>query len=202
MELAAAGRCPRSGRAAAGPPFNPHSSNRTTVTKDATMPPRASRILLLACLLPAAMLAIPPSRAQAPAGERWALLIGVEQYERSDISRLEFAVKDVKAVASSLARNAGFSDERVQIMTSDVRAAEDPRHPSDTNILVALERLAEKSGRTTPSSSIFRGTDFRKMARPIWGRSTPIPARAPPSNEARCRCRNCRRSWADSGRAR
>lgn len=108
------------------------------------------------------MLAIPPSRAQAPAGERWALLIGVEQYERSDISRLEFAVKDVKAVASSLARNAGFSDERVQIMTSDVRAAEDPRHPSDTNILVALERLAEKVGPDDTFLFYFSGHGFQK----------------------------------------
>src|SRR5579871_1480447 len=75
-------------------------------------------------------------------GKKWAVLIGIEEYERSnDISPLKFAVKDVNAIARNL-QNLGYELANVRIMTSAIKDPNDPLRPTNDNVIGTLERLA------------------------------------------------------------
>lgn len=127
-----------------------------------------NRVCFLLLLVASILVAI-PYPARAAGGARWALLIGIEEYDRSDISRLEFAVKDVNAVAAALAKHAGFRQDHVEVMTSQVKRADDPACPTNTNILVALDRLAERIGPDDTFLLYFSGHGFQKGDRTFLG---------------------------------
>jgi len=68
---------------------------------------------------------------------KWALLIGIDDYERA--TPLRFARADVRALAHSLEETCGFASGRIQLLDDGIRSREDVTH---TGIIGALENLA------------------------------------------------------------
>src|SRR5215510_5917974 len=54
--------------------------------------------------------------------KRWALLIGVDKYEDSNISSLKGAANDARTLHESLIRSAGFPEDQVIVLSSDAPA--------------------------------------------------------------------------------
>jgi hypothetical protein len=54
-----------------------------------------------------------------PKAKRYALVIGVDEYQDEQISRLSGATNDAKAVADALVRYAGFPSDQVILLASD-----------------------------------------------------------------------------------
>src|SRR6266403_2261289 len=66
----------------------------------------------------ARLLTQPEVSALPAAGKRWALIIGVNDYEK-DISPLRGSVNDAKALKEVLIRYAGFPANQITMMTTD-----------------------------------------------------------------------------------
>ncbi len=74
-----------------------------------------------------------------PAGpKRFALIIGVDKYDDSQITTLGGAANDAKALKDALVRYAGFGEEQVTLLASDQPAE---RQPTRGNILRRLSNL-------------------------------------------------------------
>jgi tetratricopeptide (TPR) repeat protein len=69
-------------------------------------------------------------------GGRWAVLVGVDQYQRPDVPRLQGAVADAKAIAEAAIRYAGFPAKQVFVLTSDA-----PTKPTASVILDTFNGL-------------------------------------------------------------
>jgi hypothetical protein len=77
-----------------------------------------------------------------PAKEkRWALIVGIDKYER-DVSTLQGAVNDAKALKNVLINYAGFPENQIILLTSD--ATDPDQLPKKENILVALNEMISK----------------------------------------------------------
>lgn len=76
------------------------------------------------------------------APSKWALLVGINDYENENLSDLQFAAQDVKTVADELRKNAGFAPEKVKVMTTDLDMAS-MLYPSANNIIAQLQLLAD-----------------------------------------------------------
>ena len=70
--------------------------------------------------------------------KRYALVIGVDEYQDEQISRLSGATNDAKAVADALVRYAGFPSDQVILLASD---QPQQRQPNRGNILQYLSNL-------------------------------------------------------------
>ncbi|HKP85887.1 MAG TPA: tetratricopeptide repeat protein [Blastocatellia bacterium] len=70
--------------------------------------------------------------------KRYALIIGVDQYNDAGISNLEGAANDARALEQALIKHAGFSKEQVTLLTTDQPAA---LQPTRSNILSKLDYL-------------------------------------------------------------
>jgi formylglycine-generating enzyme required for sulfatase activity len=70
--------------------------------------------------------------------ERFALIIGVDRYEDSQINPLQGAANDARAVRNALIQYAGFPADQVALLTSDQTS---PRQPTRGNILRRLSNL-------------------------------------------------------------
>jgi uncharacterized caspase-like protein len=82
----------------------------------------------------------PPSVNTLPVGtKRWALLIGVDRYDDSNITPLRGAANDAHALRETLVKYAGFPAEQVVVL-STAEPAE--RQPTRTNVLKRLSNLA------------------------------------------------------------
>ena len=76
---------------------------------------------------------------QLPArAKRFALVIGVDEYQDTQISRLSGATNDAKALADALVRYAGFPRDQVILLASDQPTE---RQPTRGNILRRLSNL-------------------------------------------------------------
>jgi hypothetical protein len=73
--------------------------------------------------------------------KRWALIVGIDKYEK-DISTLQGAVNDAKALKEVLVKYAGFPENQVIVLTSDSTDADE--QPKKENILVALNDMISK----------------------------------------------------------
>jgi hypothetical protein len=71
--------------------------------------------------------------------KRFALVIGVDQYNDKEIGQLKGAATDARTLAKTLEANAGFPAEQIVLLTSD-QVGE--RHSSRANILRELSDLA------------------------------------------------------------
>ena len=98
-------------------------------------------------------------------GKKWALLIGVEEYENPDISSLRFAVKDVLAVSKSLSR-LGY---QVYTMTSAETGVGNLKRPTNINVLKALDRLSEDVREGDTFLLYFTGHGFSKDGQGFLG---------------------------------
>ena len=98
-------------------------------------------------------------------GKSVALLIGVEEYENPDISRLRYAVKDVTAVGALLEKRLGYAS--VRVMTSDTR---DVRlKPTNINIIKALDAVAAEVSINDTFLLYFSGHGFSKQGQSFLG---------------------------------
>jgi len=74
-----------------------------------------------------------------PAGsKRYALVIGVDQYEDSQINKLDGAGNDAKAIVEALVQYAGFPRDQVKLLTSDQPLE---RRPTRNKILRQLSNM-------------------------------------------------------------
>jgi hypothetical protein len=70
--------------------------------------------------------------------KRFALVVGVDEYQDEQISRLSGATNDAKALAEALVRYAGFPADQVILLASD---QPQQRQPNRGNILQYLSNL-------------------------------------------------------------
>ena len=91
--------------------------------------------------------------------KRFALVIGVDEYQDEQISRLSGATNDAKALADALVRYAGFPPDQVILLASD---QPQQRQPNRGNILQYLWRL-----RGLPSALLFCPSASRGMSEPL-----------------------------------
>jgi len=70
--------------------------------------------------------------------KRFALVIGVDEYEDSQINKLEGASNDAKAIVEALVQYAGFPRDQVRLLTADQPAE---RRPTRNKILRQLSNL-------------------------------------------------------------
>ncbi len=78
----------------------------------------------------------------APAGKKWAIVVGVDQYQRSSVSDLKFAVSDAELFADALVNTVGLPKEQVFLYTSN--APSPGEQPRLTNLVYRLEWLNER----------------------------------------------------------
>ena len=98
-------------------------------------------------------------------GKSVALLVGVEEYENPDISRLRYAVKDVTAVGALLQKSLGYTS--VRVMTSDTR---DVRlRPTNINVIKALDSVTAEVGTNDTFLLYFSGHGFSKQGQSFLG---------------------------------
>jgi sulfatase modifying factor 1 len=95
-------------------------------------------------------------------GKKWAMLIGIEEYDRAEISHLDFAVNDVNAIARVLQQNLGYEAANVRTMTSAIKDANDANRPTNDNVIATLERLAKSVGPDDTFLFYFTGHGFNK----------------------------------------
>ena len=74
----------------------------------------------------------------APAGKRWAVVIGIDDYQ--DLGKLTTARNDAKALAQTLIENGGYAENRVILLTDD--AAESQNRPTMATLRKRIENTA------------------------------------------------------------
>jgi hypothetical protein len=72
--------------------------------------------------------------------KRWALIVGVDEYEK-DVSSLKGGVNDAKALKDVLVKQAGFPESQVILLTTEAAATRD-QLPTRVNILEELDNLS------------------------------------------------------------
>jgi uncharacterized caspase-like protein len=77
----------------------------------------------------------------ADEGKRWAVVVGVNDYRRTSVTDLKYAVNDARLFADALTGVQGFSPERVFVFTSDTE--DSSSRPRLTNLVYRLESLKD-----------------------------------------------------------
>ncbi len=72
-------------------------------------------------------------------GRKWALLVGVSNYENPDMSSVPYAAVDIKSVSATLTAYAGYSADNVFVMTSDLKSGSN--RPTNLNVFKRLDAL-------------------------------------------------------------
>jgi uncharacterized caspase-like protein len=86
----------------------------------------------------------------APDPKKWAVVVGVNEYQRSGVSDLKYAVSDAKLFAEALTNEIGVPKNQLFLYTTD---ATDPSSmPRLTNLVYRLEWLKE---RVKPTDTVF-----------------------------------------------
>lgn len=119
------------------------------------------KILRRSVLLAAIVLIIVPSvhaasrdigvgdvRALPAAAKRWALVVGVNDYHDSQITSLDGAANDARALAGALVDHSGFPTDQVVVLATD---EPEERQPTRANVLFHLSNLA----RLVPKDGLF-----------------------------------------------
>ena len=94
-------------------------------------------------------------------GEKWALLIGVEQYQSDDIRPLNFTLRDVAALQKTLPLT-GFAPDHILAMTSDL-PNKNLNYPTNTNILKRLKTLKKQLNPDDTLLIYFSGHGFQEQ---------------------------------------
>ncbi len=101
----------------------------------------------------AASAAVAPGAAPAPArvvGERWAVVIGVGQYDNRAIPRLRYATADAEAVYQTLIGTAGFKKSNVLLLTDRTE-----QRPTLRNLRQALGTFLRRQPKKEDTVLIF-----------------------------------------------
>ena len=104
---------------------------------------------LLVCALAALLPCLGRVRAEPPAGDKYALLVGVHQYDKNELRDLPYAEADMTALADVL-RQAGY--KRVVLMTQSEGAKEARFLPEAAKIRATLKGMLEDLG---PDESVL-----------------------------------------------
>jgi len=94
-------------------------------------------------------------------GKKTALLIGIEQYDRPELSRVNFAIRDVQDTAKRLTA-LGFD---ARTLTSDEKSSYSPAHPSKATILKQLSQIASETGPDDILLFYYAGHEITKGGR-------------------------------------
>jgi len=78
---------------------------------------------------------------QLNTGERWAVLIGIDDYEH--IGKLQCCVADVELTAAVLREHGGYDDDRIVVMTDKAKDAR--LRPTGINIIQRLAEVLKKA---------------------------------------------------------
>jgi hypothetical protein len=112
----------------------------------------------LMALLAVALFAVP-----SMAAEKYAILVGINEYqEDAELSRLNFAINDVHALAQSLEK-VGYDADHIHVLTSD---ADDSTQPTKTNLIRTLQKVIQQVGSQSDASLmvVFSGHGFNSGA--------------------------------------
>ncbi|NLC55968.1 MAG: tetratricopeptide repeat protein [Armatimonadetes bacterium] len=95
------------------------------------------------------------------ASQKWAVLVGVNQYESKEITPLRFSVRDVRAIHEVLVdpKRAGFPPANVVLLTDD--QAERQKHPTRRNVYDALYFLEQNAKPEDLVVIYYSGHGFR-----------------------------------------
>lgn len=121
------------------------------------------KVLWLACtLLFCAILCSTSIVRAAPnaAPTKWAILVGIDQYQNDEISTLRYAVADTKAMKDALI-GAGFPASNVFTMTGD---AGGPDAPTSLNVIKRLSSLSDRIGPDDTFVFYFSGHGYQQEA--------------------------------------
>lgn len=108
----------------------------------------------------AAALLTSPSRPAARAPTRWALVVGIDEYRSKQISTLEGAVADARAVGAALVKYADVPDDHLELLVSDGAVK-----PTAGAIIDAVDRLRERVGPEDLLFFFFAGHGVEKDER-------------------------------------
>ncbi len=101
----------------------------------------------------------PPAPVGAPAAEqRWAVIVGVDQYTDPAIPRLRFSAADARLLAETLVKHCGYAPERVLVLADD-RKEQDLR-PIRSNLKDQLPAWLAKAGPGDTVVVYFSGHGF------------------------------------------
>jgi FKBP-type peptidyl-prolyl cis-trans isomerase len=106
-----------------------------------------NRLLLASLALPLAALALPPAGgADRPGGKKYALLVGVKEYNHDKLSDLKYTENDVEELAKLLRKeSAGFTEVTVLTNARGKKAAS--ARPTAANIRTRLKRILARVGK-------------------------------------------------------
>ena len=95
------------------------------------------------------------------ASQKWAVLVGDNQYESKEITPLRFSVRDVRAIHEVLVdpKRAGFPPANVVLLTDD--QAERQKHPTRRNVYDALYFLEQNAKPEDLVVIYYSGHGFR-----------------------------------------
>lgn len=96
-------------------------------------------------------------------GTKWALLIGISQYDSTEIVPLKFAAKDAAAIAGSL-EDLNFTKNHVITMTSGL-ARNSGQYPTLQNVMAQLNSLANTMGPDDTLMIFFSGHSYTREAK-------------------------------------
>ncbi|HEX8558851.1 MAG TPA: caspase family protein, partial [Pyrinomonadaceae bacterium] len=119
----------------------------------------------------------PPRRAWPERSKRWALVIGVDEYDDGQISRLGGAANDARALHDALVEHAGFPAEQVTLLSSTQERGLQPRRNTILRYLSNLRANVPKDGLLLLA---FSGHGIER-----GGRAFLLPADAEWSNDVR-----------------
>ena len=115
---------------------------------------------LFPVLLLATLAAATSSAWSDPQPTRWALLVGVDQYDSPEITPLSYSVADVSSVRDALTRQMGFPDDQVYMLTGDVPRG--PGRAESVNVIKKLDALGRLVGPEDTFLFYFSGHGFQK----------------------------------------
>lgn len=125
-------------------------------------------------------LAVLIGRGDAPAAERYAFLVGVKQYDKSQLNDLQFSENDVTRL-STILQASGYAKRNLVLMTQSVGAGSARLAPFAKNIQRELALVLRESRRATPCWWRSPGTacSWPATPSPTSVRLTPIFRTAP-----------------------
>ena len=119
------------------------------------MNPTTARLTLIATLAAVLLLAPLPTRSQQDkdvrvvaiegadraAGKKWALMVGIDNYDDPGITPLRYAVADVRAMEQTLRENGADVFDSIKVLSSD--ASLQDKLPTRSNILASVKAMTE-----------------------------------------------------------
>ncbi|HXQ71166.1 MAG TPA: WG repeat-containing protein [Pyrinomonadaceae bacterium] len=88
----------------------------------------------------------PPVKAWPSNDKRWALIIGIDNYDDENITPLRGATNDANVLAQVLEENAGFDENQVIVLTNEQEASKRPTRNNILKYLSHLKSLVPKDG--------------------------------------------------------